>query len=282
MLRSPFENFGRFADGFSKSKSFRRLKVLREKYPRVGRKSPIPKGSGSRSKEIKELILLWSSEWLRFRYGITPLARDIQAGVKAWKTSYGSKGSTRHTTRTNGSLANALTSTVTFTSSGEKNTYARLNNELLQLKYFWVDEYSRSAFTDLGLTFHNVVAVAWELTKFSFVVDWFTNIGDLIYANIPRAFVTPRGGGSIEVRTLFNQVYCVSLEDTTPSVFTRSGGVGDSVLLYSKTLTRRAVLFNEGTGLVIRDDFRFENFNRASDALALAAQQFSQVFRYLR
>jgi len=282
MLINPLENLSTFSRNFRSSRSYKRLMELRKKFPGKRRNSPLPKGSGKKSVEIRELILLWASEWLRFRYGIKPLISDIQAGVKAWKADYSDKKAVFHTVRKNRSVtANKLT-TVVFADANQRNTYARLNTELLQLRYFWTDEYAPSAFNDLGLTFHNVVGVAWELTRFSFVADWFVNIGDLIYANIPRVFVTPKGGGQVVIRTLTNQCFLLSAEDLQPAVYTRSGSVADSVLLYNKAIDRRGLTLNEGIGLVINDDFRLDHFTRASDALSLVAQQFSQTLRGLR
>jgi len=210
-----------------------------------------------------------SSEYLRYRYGISPLIEDVKAAMKAWRTRYSGKVE-RISSRKRGDISENSVSVGSFTDSNCTWNWATRREETLKVRAVYFDEYTRDPFNQLGLTYVNLIGLPWELLHFSFVYDWFVNFGDLLYANIPRLDVRPLGGGLSTTRTVKSTF--------TPSSMTAIQPVWSSITAPSDTvemtnITKERVPGNQAdTGLVIKSDFRLDHFTRAADLTAIITQ----------
>lgn len=129
--------------------------------------------------------------WLSYRYGITPLIFTAQDLLEALgetrmvdrKTSRGSATNT-HVDEDSYSTGVTPTSTAyrlnTITTSREVTVRAGVIYEQFYDNRF-------------GLSWNDVPRAGWELLPYSFVVDWFLNLGDVIGALTPRAGVRVLG-----------------------------------------------------------------------------------------
>jgi hypothetical protein len=253
MLVNPFENVRKFVRDFDARPS-KRLRWI---------------------KNGVVLTSFASSEYLRFRYGFTPLWNDCKAALKALKSSFDTKPK-RYTSRASGTIQRLAMRHPTFGNGQFTATLDVTSVQTITCRAMWLDEYRKSAFTELGLTFHNLFGVWWELTHYSFVVDWFANVGDVIYANIPRVDIRPLGGTVTyiddKVSTFVPNV--TSLAPVAPYVAS-SVSLGDSLMYRSRQKYRN---LNDGSSsLVINHDFKFDSWTRCLDALALLQQQLARI-----
>jgi hypothetical protein len=135
--------------------------------------------------------------WLGYRYGWTPLALDIEGLVaaatrKLWKLRVITRASSTHETDTPGTLY-----------SGYKYPYKKVyrvqgHRNITALATAGVAcDYSLAMIWKLqqfGLT--SLPTATWELVPYSFVVDWFVNVGEYITAHSPTYGVTSKKGWS--------------------------------------------------------------------------------------
>lgn len=131
---------------------------------------------GGRKSVVREVARKSSGLWLEYWFGWAPLAGEIYqstVALTAQNTSgkhWGSSG-TRLDSKTfsfyhgGGSGKRITESGVYVVKTGAIVRYSSPNVALAQ---------------QMGLA--NPLAIAWELVPFSFVVDWFTNIGDCLGA----------------------------------------------------------------------------------------------------
>lgn len=131
--------------------------------------------------------------WLEFRYGLMPLFHDIHDVMMDWhrtnkkihklyRMSFGHGDTITNGFTTLGSGASlytyAIAGKVTFTRShrygfvmSDEDGYATFNGGSFRPVSDW---------KELATAFLNPVATAWELVPFSFVADWFVNVGDIL------------------------------------------------------------------------------------------------------
>ena len=255
MIRHPFENVNRFI------LDFRRNGKRAKGYSRVAADS-------------NAFIQFVSSEWLRFRYGISPLVSDTRAVMKTLKKRY------QPTPVVSVSKSTQAIEQSSIVYGSLEGTSLRQRYQIVKLHRYdarthIADEITGGPWNDLGLTFHNVIGVAWELTHYSFVVDWFVNVGDLIYANIPRvgaktvsSYLTHRD----EVRTVISPTVT---ENKLPSQYVVSASVGETIELIDSVLIRTTP--SPDAALVIKTDFRLSNWIRATDAATLLKQRLGSI-----
>ncbi len=283
MLHSPIANFRQFHERFFVSESYQRLVRLRKINGRSHREvRPFMKvRRKARNSALHLLVELTTSEYLRYRYGLLPIYRDLQEAMKALKKSYdaGSREQT-YTSRANGTITG--TGVENFSSSDYylKYKWQLTKDAKFSVRAKFVDSYTKSAWSDLGLNYQNLMSLPWELLRFSFVVDWFANIGDFIYANQPRVGISPRGGSYFTKEAYDNLWAYIGFENLRPpSEVVFSGSLSDGVLLSLERKRRTAIDLTvwRFSGLVIKSNFKLDQWTRAGDAVSLALQAARKV-----
>lgn len=130
-------------------------------------------------------------EWLRYRFGIRPLISDIRGIVKAIRKD---RRSGRRTAR--GFATNSRSSSVrkTIDHGGEfRTTYDLTIDHTCNVRSGFVYDAELSVRDSLGLQFQQIPATVWELISYSFVIDWFFNVGDWVNALIPYGTTDAKG-----------------------------------------------------------------------------------------
>lgn len=127
-----------------------------------------------------------TSNWLAYRYGWVPLLSDIHGSLT---TAYDYARTPDKNLVTLRSMASREYVSSIFTTAYTKpasvnypSTRARIFNYVRTSSRFKVvarlDSKAASSSAQLGL--NNPALVAWELVPFSFVADWFINVGDVL------------------------------------------------------------------------------------------------------
>jgi hypothetical protein len=115
----------------------------------------------------------WEDAWLEWRYGWRPLLSDMRAIQSAMSEK---KSFAVYKARSGFSSSKSISSTYSVDSGSALHTYSRL----LKLDF----SYRGNAYSlTRPDTIHtDVLPTAWELLRFSFVIDWFINIGSTLSA----------------------------------------------------------------------------------------------------
>lgn len=251
LVRNPLEQIDKFARDFR----------------RHGKKRRRPKNVGSFIDQSKDIYDFGRKEWLIWRYGVSPLMKDVAAAMKSMQKGH-PKDAIRVAARGKARI-NRITSTASQFNWANiiLVDYLKTNQSDFDVRAVWYDEWQPTVFSDLGFSVKNVLVVGWELTRLSFMLDWFGNVGDYLYANAPMTDSSPIGGSYTISRT--NRVVCSPTNVSRADVVNWSSvsGTCDSCEVVQKFITR--IVGIPAPGITIRPDFRFDNYIRCLDLVAL-------------
>lgn len=139
--------------------------------------------------DLKQRVI--TDTWLEYVYGWRPLINDISGAILNL-TKQPSISDTTHVTgksEIEGEMARVPNS---YLSEGTEVRYNLVTTEKCSVKYsgaVWIHSdsnpdllYGNETLRGVGLTIDNFLPTVWELIPYSFLVDYFTNIGDIISA----------------------------------------------------------------------------------------------------
>lgn len=141
-----------------------------------------------------------SNEWLTYRYGFRPLLMDIEGTLKALN-----KKEKRGWTRAKASeTLERTTSTPFLYSHGDLDTTFNLIR-VHRFEAFAGVMFDANLTTSdyLGVNLSGIPLAAWELIPYSFVVDWFVNVGTFIEGLLAYVSTRQAGGYRIYKHTLY-------------------------------------------------------------------------------
>lgn len=158
--------------------------------------------------------LEWSrDEWLKYRYGVRPLLYDVSKAAEAIQSALKPR-SPRKTARATRSLSKSSTNVLTYNNATYFINYSVFSTDTVVVRggclYEWDLRFAGA--TDFGFMPHQLPSAAWELVPYSFVVDWFANVGDFIKAITPQIGTSSLADWHSVTRTV-----------TTTRVITNSG-----------------------------------------------------------
>lgn len=211
-----------------------------------------------------------ASTYLMIRYGIMPLVRDVQGIVKGLEKPRNKR--VRKTTRKQGNLFRSSTSTLTFSNGNYRVNINRETNDEVLVRAMSIDEYNATLAANIGFTDNGLIVTPWELIPWSFVLDWFVNVGKYLQALVPMQGRQQLGSCYV-VRRMTSDLYTAA--GTSPV----SGGtwtwqidrpLNGSMLCTIETVDRYPSL--APPSLILKPNFRLDEYTRAADALALVTQ----------
>jgi hypothetical protein len=239
MLRNPLKSFNRF---FSKNEeAIRRLKSA-------------------------------ADAWLQYRYGVRPLIKDIVGIFEGLEQKVGVM---RVTTRAQGEISRNAESTHTYDAlPGVLLTYGIQKTDVVKVRAMSLDEYFVSRSERIGFTGKGLLTVPWELVPYSFVADWFVNLGDYLNALVPLPSLKQLGS-CLTTERIVQNIYSPLFTDCGPT-YNVVGSVTGLLVSSVRTKVRSSLL---PAGIVVRNDFRFEDATRLADSAALILQKMNSLFR---
>lgn len=252
LLRNPFSSLTKMTNSFMSKSS-------RSKGSRGG---PGALGGG--------VLQIPADEWLKYRYGVLPLINDVQAVLNELGRTYKRQ---RHSSRASVTLESNASRTFSTTTTGWGGTHQETRTSVTVVRAVSLDEYVSSMAIELGLDLSQLPKTAWELVPFSFVADWFVNVGDFLNAMTPRLNVNHLGG-------------CVTIDDLTTTSVTSSAWtppVGHTIAASPSGTyveirrTKRRDVPLPGAALQVKADFRFDKLTRIGDAAALIGKQLNRL-----
>lgn len=166
-----------------------------------------------------ELSKAFAQAWLVYRYGILPLVYELEGVVKALMAK---RRPERETAR--GNIFEKPSPAYDEVSLAGTAPYFHVHQSARTVAEFRVRAgllYEASVdglAARLGLHPSEIPSAAWELTKLSFVVDWFVNLGNWIRA----LTASIRGnvlGGVVTVKASYDTYYTTALTAADGSVY---------------------------------------------------------------
>lgn len=214
-----------------------------------------------------------SGAYLLYRYGAKPLMQDLVAVLELISTG---AESPEVTTRSKIELSNAQT--IAHGSGGDPiETLTAYVLETVTIRSMSLDRCHVGGISHaLGLTGKNLLTLKWELIPFSFVVDWFINVGEFLGAYVPAIGYDNLGSCTVvhkrSVATLNLGVATLPSPLLQWGAILTQSGSGDQFDIITEEKERGTV---STTGvLAMKADFKLSKLTRILDAVALIRQLF--------
>lgn len=216
--------------------------------------------------------------WLQMRYGLLPVMRSVVETVEQLKKRHRPE---RVTTRAQEAISAQVSQTRTWVHGG---TYTRVygiqKTETHRVRAMSIDEalFGKGIAFDAGFSAKGLMSLPWELLPWSFVADWFFNVGDFIGA-LGNYFQEKSLGQCLVLETVVSEIRQDQSVTPLPSsgyvLTSPSGGWIRRDLVWK---TRSIGL--ESPGIVSKTDYRLDTVTRVGDMAALIGQ--SVIMKFVR
>lgn len=190
---------------------------------------------GSWPKRHKHRKRIWQDTWLEYAFGWAPLINDIYDGVKAYDKLYARpRPYLRCTSQGKDVQDGSVSVTVDACGIGQRGRQSTKTTQTALVIYrgmCWTqdDIWATSASQSLGFRAEDIPNAIWELTPWSFLIDYFTNIGDIISAaTFPSAYVRWVSKTTLKTRKVSRTLTSGPQDQTAPTqaiLVSASGGV---------------------------------------------------------
>lgn len=224
----------------------------------------------TKAEAVKVTLKSSAGLWLQYRYGWKPLVADIHSILSGLQKQVGNK---RETSSQEGQLSTSEIETRVATGSTYVLTYQKQNFDVVKVRAVSLDEYAATLYSNIGLTGKDLATLPWELIPYSFVADWFANVGDYLRAIAPLPGVKQLGSS---VSTHCDRSTIWSAVSTAPT------GTDTMVRPCTGTLFSQYTSYSRvpvgSPSLVIKSDFKLDTAMRAADAVSLILQRSNRVF----
>jgi hypothetical protein len=218
-----------------------------------------------------------SSMWLQYRYGVRPLISSISGILKELQKT---QRPVRNTSRGKYTLHASNTSQGTLTYNASKNTYQTTVSDSYDVSCGIVIDEVIDIAQALGVDASGMLSLPWELVPYSFVADWFINVGAFLRAVIPFTSKSPVGSWTKKVRTQTVTFQITGSVAASPTQFNLLRGANE--LWNSTWITTTRTPGIVGPSVVFKP-FAYKDVladARVIDSLTLLTQKMDRVFRH--
>lgn len=216
----------------------------------------------------KKLARIAADDWLMYRYGIQPLLNDIKVISAALRTPLSQEAS-RVSSRGKAEAYKTSTDTLSSSTNAQTTTYVRESVHQCVVRAVSLDEVVVDKLLESGISFKGLITLPWELVPYSFVADWFTNIGDIIGSATPAPGWKQLGSCLTVTQTIRSDYLVTGCTPAAGYDLVRpvmGGGTGITISKVRKDLAPDWYI------PVIRANFKLSEPKRAADAAALVGQ----------
>jgi len=195
-----------------------------------------------------------ADNWLSYRYGVRPLIHDAQSLMKAMNES--DRRPKRRTARGFASDQNYDSASYisgTYSANVQVDTQTTRNVKVRAGILYEVTTTLEN--NKYGTSLSDILPAAWEAIPFSFVADWFANVGPYLRTVVPKIGVRSLGSWTVteDERITNTTSYIESLDDTNDVIL--NPGHCTEVL---RTTTK-----SRDPGVDVGLTFKSSNFNLA-------------------
>lgn len=219
--------------------------------------------------------------WLEWRYGWGPLAYSIQDILKAWDRTVGHLEVIRRVGRSKDFVeaAGELSATASYPWNNLPNRWD--SKTTVSERHFFragcIVQVRTSLVREMGLSLSALPATKWDLVPYSWMIDWFVDVGTWLKAVTPVAGVTVEGSWlSSKVDREMRIVTSHPAESADWQVGADSYSARHSActMSYSTTATQKARIVGVSPSTLPTVDTRLRNLKHVIDTLAVGFQQF--------
>jgi len=220
---------------------------------------------------VKEI----SADYLLYRYGISPLMKDIQSIMKTFERTLGKQ---RKTYRAQDSDYSKSLASGSLLLGSAKVDWSRETIETISVRGVALEEVDLSFISNIGFSTKGLITLPWELMSYSFVADWFFNLGSYIGAMVP-AYGYKNLGSCLSIEHTRSTLYRFNgYQSPTEASWTFTGLTNGTCAVVRQTSTRQGLAT---PSLEMKSDFKFDNMTRMADAVSLIAQRFVNIQKVL-
>jgi len=224
----------------------------------------------AKSKRLIDKVKAVGNCYLLTRYGFKPLVSDIFGSLEALKVPL---GECIESSREKSSMIfESSWNTLNYDANAVYIAGTVTRTQTVKVRAVSLNRYQKNLVDALGLGYKNLMTVPWELLPYSFVVDWFVNVGDFIGSLAPNVGIDPIGSCytvEVETKDLWLSGATTPYNPVTQVVSTPvSGGKFEVTYKY-----KNRILGLPAPQLVIKPDFKFDGLTRCMDASALLLQR---------
>jgi hypothetical protein len=212
-----------------------------------------------------------------YRYGITPLMKDIKNILESLDKEGGKK---EVKSRAKDQIHSHGVVTGTTVNPGYASVaWVNQVDDACTIRGMSLDEGHVSFANNLGFTLKGLLILPVQLTSYSFVADWFVNLSSYIQATLPTFGWKHLGNSLTTTRVTANGYTLGNLTNLAAGTYTHTVPPQGTCGIIRVTKIRTPLT---PPAFVSKSDFKFEKFTRVADAVALVANRLVKVNHLVR